>query len=371
MKKISFFILVLLTSIAMAQAPANYYTTANGLTGFALKTKLKTIITAGHIDQGYSSLWTAYGTTDRDNGIGYENDNTIVDIYSENPVAADPYNFTYSTKQCGTYAVEGDCYNREHLVPQAYFDGVATNPMKNDPFHVMPVDGKVNGIRDNFPFGVVNIATFTSGNGSKKGSNLNSGYAAGYSGVVFEPIDAFKGDIARSLLYFATRYEDLMPSFFMAATVQSKAMFDGSANQVFSPTFLNILLTWNQMDPVSIKEIKRNNAIYAYQGNRNPYIDNNVYATAIWGLPLATPQFDVLQGMSAFPNPVNDHQLNIHADGNISSILLININGQVVQMINKPMAVDGEYHLQNLTSGFYFLKVSTENESVIKKIIVN
>lgn len=371
MKKISLFIVVLVTTIAFAQAPTNYYTAANGFSGYALKSKLKTIITTGHNDQGYSGLWQAYFNSDRDNGIGFENDNTIVDIYSENPSGADPYNFTYDTNQCGTYANEGDCYNREHLVPQAYFDGVATNPMKNDAFHVMPTDGKVNGIRDNFPFGVVNVATLTTQNGSKKGANLNSGYSAGYTATVFEPIDEFKGDIARCLLYFATRYENSMVAFYTAASVQSKDMFDGSADQVFSPTFLNILLTWNQLDPVSIKETKRNNALYGYQGNRNPYIDNNAYVTSIWGLPLATPRFDSLQSVLIFPNPVTNHLLNIRTDSNLMTIQLININGQVVQTIQKPMVLDGIYQLQNIASGFYFLKISDENQTVTKKIMVD
>lgn len=371
MKKISLFIVMLMATIAIAQAPANYYTAANGFSGYALKTKLKTIITTGHNDQGYQSLWTAYATSDRDNGIGFENDNTIVDMYSEKPSEADPYNYTLGIKQCGSYAVEGDCYNREHLVPQAYFN--EASPMKNDAFHVVPSDGKVNGIRDNYPFGVVNIVPqhLTTLNGSKRGANLNSGYSAGYTATVFEPIDEFKGDIARSLLYFATRYENSMVAFYNAATIQSKDMFDGSADHVFSPTFMNILLTWNQQDPVSIKETKRNNALYAYQGNRNPYIDNNAYVTAIWGLPLETPRFEALQSVVVYPNPVNDNLLNIRTDSNVTTIQLININGQLVQNIEKPIAVEGLYQIQNLSSGFYFLKISDENQSVIKKIIVD
>src|SRR5690606_35486985 len=108
------------------------------------------------------------------------------------------------------------------------------------------------------------------------------GYSAGYTGVVFEPIDEYKGDIARVLLYFVTRYENQLVGFYTNAngsSIQSKNMFDGTSNRSFSPTFLNILLEWNQQDPVSAKEITRNNAIYARQGNRNPYIDNNNYVT--------------------------------------------------------------------------------------------
>lgn len=370
MKNFYSYIFLFIFTIGIAQPPANYYNNATG-TGYALKTQLKTIISNGHIDQGYSGLWGAYGTIDRDNNIGYENDNSIVDIYSENPNGTDPYTFSYQTNQCGSYTNEGSCYNREHLVPQAYFDGFQINPMKNDPFHVMPTDGKVNGIRDNFPFGVVNIANFTSLNGSKKGNNLNSGYSAGYTSMVFEPIDEFKGDVARSLLYFATRYEDLMDDFYNSASVQSKDMFDGSIDKVFSPTFLNILLTWNSMDPVSIKETKRNNAIYTYQGNRNPYIDNNDYVTSIWGLPLGITTNELNKSVRIFPNPTTNNKINIQSGILIDEINVFNVNGQLVLNVQKPVFNNSAYTLDNLKQGFYLLRISSNNQSIIKKVIVN
>src|SRR5690606_10833762 len=186
-------------------------------------------ISNGHNDQGYNSLWTLFtNPAFRDNY--YENNGTLLDMYSENPTGTDSYEYSGTSDQCGNYNSEGDCYNREHLVPQSYFEDYQVNPMKNDPFHVVPSDGWVNGQRNNLPFGRVASPTYTSSNGSKKGNNINSGYSAGYSSVVFEPIDEFKGDIARSLFYFATRYENFMDDFYDAAdgsSTQSKAMFDG------------------------------------------------------------------------------------------------------------------------------------------------
>jgi endonuclease I len=399
MKKIYLFLLFI-TTLGFAQEtnkstlnvtaiPVGYYNTATG-SGFTLKTQLKTIITSGHIDRGYGSgtstsnngLWTAYGTTDRDNGIGFENDNTIVDMYSENPTGVDPYNFNYNTTsgpntgQCGTYTIEGDCYNREHLVPQAYFDHFATNPMKNDPHHVIPTDGKVNGLRDNFPFSKVNTASTTTGNGSKLGSNLNSGYSAGYVGTVFEPVDAFKGDIARCILYFATRYEDSMDDFYAGASssLGSKAMFDGSIDNVFSPTFLNVLLTWHIQDPVSTKELLRNDAIYTFQGNRNPYVDHPEYVCQIWSAAcaaLSTNSFELIADINIYPNPSNDQRINIETENELDEIQLININGQIMQQISNPVKKQNKYALENLPHGFYFLKLSSDNKSIVKKIVIN
>ncbi|WP_395057998.1 endonuclease [Flavobacterium sp.] len=393
MKKI-YLLLLLSASLGFAQIPTNYYSSATG-TGYTLKTQLKKIIDNVndglnpeylHIDRGYGSgtsqtnngLWSGYGTTDRDNGIGYENDNTIVDIYTEIPSGPDTHNFNFNTTsgansgQCGSYTNEGDCYNREHMIPQSYFGSAGI--MRNDIHHVYPTDGKVNSIHNDWAFGRVNVASYTSSNGSKLGSALNSGYSAGFSGTVFEPIDEFKGDVARVYLYFATRYEDQMASFYTTyTTVDARVMFDGSANQTFSPTFLNILLTWNLQDPVSTKEIVRNNASYAHQGNRNPYIDHPEYVCRVWGAgcTLSTNSFELIADINVYPNPSNDQTVNIETENDLDEIQLINVNGQIMQQVSNPIRNQNKYTLENLPHGFYFLKLSSDNKSIVKKIVIN
>ncbi|OIV39708.1 endonuclease [Flavobacterium johnsoniae] len=273
MKKNYFLLLLLSVTIGFAQIPSGYYNTATG-TGYTLKTQLHNII-KDHTNNGYAGLYTTYLTSDVDNF--YENDGTILDMYSENPSGTDPYNYTTGTTQrCGSYSVEGDCYNREHIIPQSVFN--EQSPMVADAHFITPTDGKVNGIRSNYPHGTVSSVTYTSQNGSKLGSSSVSGY----SGTVFEPINAFKGDIARMYFYFATRYENTVAGY-------SYAMFDGSSNKVFTTTFLNILLAWHAQDPVSAREIARNNAIYTRQNNRNPFIDHPEYVNQIWG---GTPSGD-------------------------------------------------------------------------------
>ncbi|MGI9583871.1 endonuclease [Chryseobacterium sp. RRHN12] len=267
MKKIILF--SLFAGLAHAQAPAGYYNSANGLSGAALKTELSNIITNGHVDKGYNGLWTGYKTTDIDKD--YENDGTILDIYSEKPVGADPYNYTPGSDQCGTYSTEGNCYNREHIVPQSLFN--QASPMVADIHFIRATDGKVNGMRSNYPFGKVGSASFTSQNGSKLGTSASSGY----SGTVFEPIDEFKGDVARMIFYFVTRYQSKLSTF------SSGNMLGSSAFPGLQTWELNVLLAWHNQDPVSQAEIKRNNASYTFQGNRNPFIDNPSYVNLIWG----------------------------------------------------------------------------------------
>lgn len=271
MKIKTLLIVGLLFSVAniFAQIPTGYYDGAAGLTGAALKTKLSQIITNGHQTKSYDNLYNGYPSTDTDNY--YEKDGSVLDIYSENPSGKDPYVYQHGSKQCGSYKVEGDCYNREHVFPQGYFN--SASPMVSDIHHIVPTDGKVNGYRSNFPFGKVGSANFVSENGSKRGTSASPNY----SGTVFEPIDEFKGDIARMILYFATRYESKL-STFSDNDILTNTAFPGVEDWE-----LAVLKEWHTNDPVSQREIDRNNAAYTYQGNRNPFIDHPEYVALIWG----------------------------------------------------------------------------------------
>ena len=274
------FVFTLFFSFSFSQIPSGYYNTATS-TGYTLKTQLSNIID-DHNDQGYNAIDGFMSSYDLDNY--YETgSNTILDVYSENPSSSDPYNFTPGNDECGNYSSEGECYNKEHVIPQSVFS--SNTPMQSDAHQLLPTDGRVNGFRGNFPFGRVNDNNLVSQsgisnptqNGSKLGANLNSGYSSGYSGTVFEPINEFKGDIARIYFYFITRYENQVGNW------SSFAMFDGTSDQVLQTTFLSILIEWHLSDPVSQKEIDRNNNIYYnHQNNRNPFVDHPEYVSMIW-----------------------------------------------------------------------------------------
>ncbi len=375
MKKIFTLLFLSLTLVGFAQQtqsvnaiPPGYYSTATG-TGYVLKTQLYNIIN-DHNDRTYSGLYTTYLTSDIDGY--YENNDSMLDMYTENPTGAE-CEFIYGggLQDDGTLG-NNECerYNREHLVPQSYF-GNGVTPMYSDAHFVVPSDKYVNAQRGDFPFGRVNSATNTYSNGSKRGLNLNSGYSAGFTLTVFEPIDEFKGDIARMVLYFVTRYENELVNFYAASSSLSKVMFDGTSGHSFSPTFLNILLTWNQQDPVSQREIDRNNAIYTRQSNRNPFIDTNSYVTSIWGTPLGTSTFENLNAVSVYPNPSNNGIVNITTEIALDEIEIITINGQVLQQIKRPTLENNTYTIDNLPKGFYFIKLSSNNDFVTKKVLVN
>ncbi|KJY88387.1 endonuclease I [Vibrio neptunius] len=254
---------------------SDYYKSAEGKTGYALKTALYNIIN-NHNSQGYSAIWNLVKTADIDNY--YEKDGTILDIYSEKISGSDSIQFTKVTDQCGQYRKEGDCYNREHSFPKSWFGG-KVEPMNSDGHHLYATDGYVNAKRSNWPFGEVGSATYTSSNGSKVGSAVSS---LGYAGTVFEPIDAFKGDLARTYFYMATRYENEIANW-EGNSDNANAVLNGTNTTVFEPWVLAMLKRWHANDPVDQKEIDRNNAVYNFQGNRNPYVDHPEFVNMVWG----------------------------------------------------------------------------------------
>lgn len=152
------------------------------------------------------------------------------------------YNSESRNKQeylSGSNTYSPQTFNTEHVYPQSYLDNNAQADLHN----LQPADVAINSKRGNYPF--------IEGEGTYSLINNNSWY----------PGDEWIGDVARMLMYMNLRYNE-------------------GFNDVGS---LELFLKWNAEDPVSVLEVQRNNAIEEAQGNRNPFIDNPVLATAIWG----------------------------------------------------------------------------------------
>ena len=261
-------LLALLAMWASAQGPNGsgiYYQNANGKKGSELKTALCGII-YNRTEKSYDYLWTAFRTTDK------RSDGKVWDMYSNIT------NYVFGDDQAGSYSKEGDCYNREHSFPKSWFGGNVM-PMYTDLHHMYPTDGYVNNRRDNFPFGEVSSPTYSSANGFSK---LGPCSVNGYTGTVFEPADEYKGDFARTYFYMVTRYEEKLPDWYSNYS-DSRATLDGKTYPGLKAWQLNMLMEWATADPVSEKEINRNNAVYGIQNNRNPFIDYPGLEQYIWG----------------------------------------------------------------------------------------
>ena len=263
-----------------ANIPA-YYADADGLAGKQLWTAISSITNRGFSSLGYSGLWTAYKTTDV-----YPADSTgkagkIWDMYGE-------CTFTYGSDQCGSYNGVCDCYNREHSIPKSWFGG-STSGIGCDIFHLVPTDGKINSTRSNDEFGEVAGAKNYYGNGTGTAGTWSTdrptiASAAGEvihgSGQVFEPKDQYKGDFARGYMGTIIKWQ-------LANMTNSNNFFSGeytpSGYFGFTKKAVVLMMKWHREDPVSQKEIDRNNGIQKTQGNRNPFIDYPYLAEYIWG----------------------------------------------------------------------------------------
>jgi endonuclease I len=199
---------------------------------------------------GYDSLWHAFEDTDADAA------GNVWDIYSDVPGGNDPYTYDFND-QCGQYGGEGDCYNREHSWPSSWSNEDST--MKSDLFHVYPTDGYVNNRRSNWPLGVVGDVDWAAANGSLLGECEHQGQTQ----TVFEPIDEYKGDLARTYFYVSVAYTG--NGWSSNIMVQGASLTDAAEA---------MLRQWHEDDPVSAKEIDRNDEVQDRQGNRNPFIDH-------------------------------------------------------------------------------------------------
>lgn len=358
MKHLYTLIFLLASCFASAQAPAGYYSNATG-TGFILKTQLKTIIDATNDGNGqpfhntsvtYNQLWQLYETSD------VRPDGKVWDMYSN-------CNFTFVQDQdTGSGGgTECDKFNREHTFPRSWFDNNSL-PIFADAFNVVPTDKKVNAERGNLAYGEVASANFTSLNGSKRGSSS----LAGPTGQVFEPTDEFKGDIARGFFYLATRYQDEIAAWETNDT-DGDNMLDGSSNKVFEQWALDMLFSWHINDPVSQKEIDRNNAVFNHQNNRNPFIDNPQYVFDIWQNVLSVEQFETAETIKLYPNPTTTNEVTILSNHDVLAEVF-DILGKKVKVQNIT-AHQQQLNLSGLSQGIYLMRLKTDNGTVTKKLI--
>lgn len=240
-----------------AQPSPGYYNNAVGKKQKELKTALHVIINPHTAIEYYSSA-TSFRTTD------WHPDGYFWDMYS---------NVKKSTWS-------GSGLNREHNMPKSWF-GIASGqensqPIGTDLHNLYPSDKSANEAKGNFALGVVG-ASPTFNNGVVK---VGKSAYPGYSGTVFEPANEYKGDFARCYMYMVTCYEDYATRWTSTGT---SSMLGNNTYPTFKPYAINLLMEWHRNDPVSSKEINRNNAVDNIQKNRNPFIDFPVLAEYIWG----------------------------------------------------------------------------------------
>lgn len=227
-----------------------------GLSGEELFQYLHKYVSQGYKTHGYSEAKAyMYGTADNQ---GCDGQAGILTFYSQvcapgTSSRGDDY------KERGDANGDGvvDNYiNAEHIWPQSFF-GKRT-PMVSDLHHLQSTYGTPNNRRSNYKFGTVayNEVKYSTKSGSKLGKNK------------YEPCDAVKGNVARSVLYFVTKYYD--------GNIKQKMDYNS-----FWTQNINLFLQWNRQDPPDVREMERNNRIEKFQGNRNPFVDDYTLADRI------------------------------------------------------------------------------------------
>lgn len=336
--------------IVASTAPSNYYASLIGLSGSTLKQALQDIIANPNVVHGhtYGDVAEILLTSDQNPANGSQ----IWQMYVEQPRSKIDYQM--SSSNIGVW-------NREHIYPQSrggfqdgtfsFSDGIniwfsvsASDVLTGhgDAHHIRAEDGAENSLRGNKNYGNVNTATMYAGPVGTQGS--------------------WKGDVARALMYMDVRYNALN-------------VVNGDVSE--TPTGyigdLATLLQWHLQDPPDDFEMNRNNYIYTWQINRNPFIDHPELASYIYGsnfgqtYTLNNENFKTSK-VVVYPNPTIDYIVIAGVESE-SIAEIFSITGQ--KLIEVSFSNEIKVSLSDVTAGVYWVKILNENLSYFRKLIVN
>ncbi len=347
---------------AQAGAPAPYYNGFNWTqTGMALKNALTTKITTTHTNTlSYQEAENALKIVDLDPTDASQNNVLLLYGFSNNicPSSQSDDN-DHRRRNKNSDGGGATCqWNREHTYAKSLgTPNLGESGPGADAHHLRAADVQRNGNRGS--------EKFAAGSGNSHDVTSSTWY----------PGDEWKGDVARMMMYMYVRYGNrCLP----------KNVGIGTANAV-DANMIDLFLQWNAEDPVTAYEDQRNtylgNAANAYgQGNRNPFIDNPYLATVIWGGPVAenrwpnvflsADSFELAAAISVYPNPASD-RVFIESSTSLDAIDVVNLNGQIIRRIEQPSASNNIYTLENLPQGLFLVRLSAQNQTATKKIIVN
>lgn len=362
-RSLSIFCLALSVTLLMAAPKAGHYTQLDGTSAAGLCDAIQDVASKGYHSLGYRGLWTAYKTTD------VRSDGSIWDMYSN-------CKFRAGSNQCGQYSGECDCYNREHSVPKSWWGGSESN-QGCDIFIVVPTDGYVNAKRSNYPFGEVRSASY-----EYDGSKLGSSSFPGYNNTVFEPADEYKGDFARGIMGAMLKWQGSWTQANGSSTFNGK--YTSAGNYGFTAYAMNLFMKWHREDPVSQKELDRNDGIEKTQGNRNPFIDYPCLAEYLWGTK-KDQRLSLSDLMSAYDNGFFDSDQSGCSCNNAieqtpaEPAYSLRTNGNMLSVISEQVATIAIYDLMgrmltnqtteelqiNLTQGIYLVHINGTTERIM------
>lgn len=335
---LSLYISFFASSILWSQAPQGYYDAAENKSDQELKNALHNIID-DHQEYYYSS------TTDilRESDVDPNDQRNVILLYTGESVdAEDDY---------------PGVWNKEHVWPQSRGDFGRTWGAGSDVHNLRACNGSINSSRSNFNFDYCYNSCENLFGGSKKNGNIK----------IFEPRDEDKGDVARIIFYMDVRYEGDSGELDLEMT--ENYQYGNSPRHAVRST----LLVWHNQDPVDDFERYRNDVIYNYQGNRNPFIDHPGLVDYLWGNKQDQQWSSTLSVSSNkhayihIPNPVVTDYLNFEGDVNFTKVELFNMHGKTIRQVSGYVS-----RIEMPTSsGIYFLRLHYGGSVILKKLIVS
>jgi endonuclease I len=344
------YFLIFVPFLTFSQIPQYYQGIDFTKTGNDLKDELhQLVLETNHTILPYTlagevDTWTAIRQSDIENS---SSDNVLL-MYGYNDTDGN-----YQTDRtrdkfltCHTSSCAG-LWNREHVFPRSLgTPDLGVEFAGADLFNLRACDAFRNGSRGNKRFG--------------DAPNTPASYSL--SSNSYYPGEEWRGDVARIIMFMYLRYP-----------TQCSPVSVGDGVATFSPDMPNVFLKWNAEDPVSPHEVTRNNVIFGYQGNRNPFIDNPYLATIIWGGQPAVDTWNVLSNIEnnsdnlvIYPTVTNDFVYIANSSANVTKIQVFNALGQLIQTVENNNQID----LSKNTAGIYFLKINNEISSKTVKVIL-
>jgi len=255
MKKIFYLLIYIGIPLSILSQTVDYYQSCFGLTGQELKEELHELI-SNHTSYSYTITKNILRESDEDPN----NPSNIILVYTGNSI--DKFDFASN--------MQSDFWNREHVWPKSHgeFDNgdPFEEPAYTDVHNLKPVDSSINTFRGEKDFD-------NGGNVVLNGSVETSCYS---TTTTFEPRDEVKGDIARIILYMDVRYEG-------GSGEPNLVVVDGLTSYPYPQIGdKSTLLEWHEQDPPDAFEKRRNDVIFKWQGNRNPFIDYPEFANYIF-----------------------------------------------------------------------------------------
>ena len=325
--------------------PVGYYDSLDGLSGIALKQAVQNIIANPLVvrEHTYADVFEMLLDTD----VNPENDGQVWLMYVEQPRSKIDI-------QTGSSGVGK--WNREHIYCQSRGNFLLDNLLPNDGINFWTATDA-----NDITAGGADGHHIRAEDGPENSSRNNRNYGVDYNGPTGNA-GSWHGDVARAVFYMAVRYNGL--SVVNGNVSESPTGFIGD---------LATLLTWNVTDPSDDFEMNHNNVVYTWQQNRNPFVDHPDLADHIWGTKTTIPWYQTLSTQDfselkivLYPNPANNF-IVIAGLMNEAKVEISTISGMKIY--------EGNYRNNdklnlNLASGIYLVKVSEDNKSVIKKLII-